>query len=243
MARGKDILLIDAGMHPMAVLATRLRRLGYRSVPVKTTDAAHEALVDPRYNVGIAVIPPDLPVAHLSGAIEALRALSEDGALPFLAAGPRPDAEDRRRLRDAGINEAVWEPVDQHTLRFQINKALADPEVIAQSRGTLRVPTDWPVRVRSGGREKEARVYSISSQGAYLATSRPSLPNTLVHVTLPLPSGPVQAAARVVMTNVPGNLMRRNLPVGMGVRFTATAVDTEAALQMYAEERSRSLEL
>jgi hypothetical protein len=45
------------------------------------------------------------------------------------------------------------------------------------------------------------------------------------------------------MTNVPGNLMRRNLPVGMGVSFTATPVEHEAALQMYAEDRFRQLEL
>ena len=57
------------------------------------------------------------------------------------------------------------------------------------------------------------------TNGAYLATARPSPRNSTLELKVPLPSGAVKLGARVAMTNVPGNLMRENLPVGMGIRF------------------------
>jgi hypothetical protein len=44
-----------------------------------------------------------------------------------------------------------------------------------------------------------------------------------------LPSGPVSLSAIVMFANVPGNLQRPNLPLGMGVRF-ATMTDSGFAL-------------
>jgi hypothetical protein len=45
------------------------------------------------------------------------------------------------------------------------------------------------------------------------------------------------------MTNVPGNLMRNNLPVGMGLRFVGATPEVQAALLVYAQERMRNLEV
>ncbi len=123
-----------------------------------------------------------------------------------------------------------------------MNRALSNPDPDRERR-CLRVPADWPVRLRVGTREKEARVYSVSATGAYLATQRPSLKNALVHLTLPLPAGSVTASARVVMTNVPGNLKRDNLPVGMGVRFTGTPSETVRAIEAFARARHQHLVL
>jgi hypothetical protein len=50
-------------------------------------------------------------------------------------------------------------------------------------------------------------------------------------------------AAHVVMTNVPGNLQHKNLPVGMGVRFENPPVDAEARLHVFAQERLSDLML
>ncbi len=243
MANPRDLLLIDAGDQPLQVLTGRLKRLGFRVIPVKTPEAAGDVIADPRFRVGAAVVPPDLPVANLRGALASLRGFAPSGELTFLATGPRPGAEEQARLRDAGVRFGLWDPVDSHTLRFLVNYSLADEPSLNRERRSLRVPADWPVQVRTGRREKDARVYAISAGGAYLATERPLMRRSLVHLTLPLPSGAIQATARVVMTNVPGNLMRRNLPVGMGVSFTGTPSDHEAALQTYAEERFRQLEL
>jgi hypothetical protein len=45
------------------------------------------------------------------------------------------------------------------------------------------------------------------------------------------------------MTNVPGNVMRRNLPIGMGVRFESLSDSASVALLVYAQERFRELSL
>ena len=243
MTTPKDLLLIDAGDQPLQVLTGRLKRLGFRVIPVKTPEAAGQVIADPRFRVGAAVLPPDLPVANLRGALASLRGFAPSGELTFLSTGPRPSHEERERLRNAGVRFGLWDPVDSHTLRFLVNYSLADEPSLNRERRALRVPADWPVQVRTGRREKDARVYAISAGGAYLATERPLMRRSLLHLSLPLPAGPIQTTARVVMTNVPGNLMRRNLPVGMGVSFTGTPVEHEAALQMYAEERFRQLEL
>ena len=43
MSTPKDLLLIDAGDQPLQVLTGRLKRLGFRVIPVKTPEAAGEA--------------------------------------------------------------------------------------------------------------------------------------------------------------------------------------------------------
>jgi hypothetical protein len=239
----RTVLFIDCGSRPLLELATRARRVGFRVLRAKTPEDAREALRDGRHAVGAVVIPPDLEAPDLSLALHGFRALVPDRELSVLVAGARPASSDSQRLRAAGAALGLFEPLDDHTLRFQLNRAAARRNPGAAERRALRVPTDWPVRVRMGGREKAARVYCVSSTGAYLATSRPSFRGSLVYLTLPLPGGPIDVAGRVVMTNVPGNLVRENLPLGMAVQFTGLALDATDSLREYAERQSAGLSL
>ncbi len=241
MSEDKTLLVVDAGAGPLEDLALHLREQRYRVVRVKTMDEGVTALRDPRYAVAAAVVPPDLPALDLERAIVAFRSGGAAESLPLLAAGQRPDADLRARLRRTGVEYALWRPVDEHTLRFQINRALAGGDPLVRSRDALRVPTPWPVRIRSGRRDKTGRVYTVSEHGAFLATARPSLPQSTLHFNLPLPGLEVRIAARVVMTNVPGNLEKKNLPIGMGVRFTGHSAETEEALRAFATERAEML--
>lgn len=243
MAKQKDILLVGTGGQAMQLLMTRLRRLGYRVVPVKSPEQAHLMLRVASQAIGAVVIPTDLPAVDLQGAIRFMRSVGGGSELPFLAAGRVASLEERRRLREAGVDLALWDPIDQHTLRFQINRALAGSSVVLGGRTALRAPADWAVQIVSGGRRKEGRIYSISASGAYLATARPSPRSSALELKLPLPSGLVKMGGRVAMTNVPGNLMRKNLPVGMGIRFVGSSPEIEAQLAVYAENRMRSLEV
>lgn len=240
-ASARSVLFVDCGSHPLVELATRARRVGFRVLRAKTPEEAREALRDGRHAVGALLIPPDLVAPDLRVALDGFRSLVNDRDLTVLVGGPRPPAHERQRLREAGAELALFEPIDDHTLRFQLNRAVAGHAASAAERRAVRVPTDWPVRVRMGGREKPARVYCVSATGAYLATSRPSFRGSLLYVTLPLPGGAVDLAGRVVMTNVPGNLVRENLPLGMAVQFTGIPLEIGDSLREFAERQADAL--
>jgi len=233
-----SLLLVDAGGEPMEDLSLRLRRMGFHVVRTKTPEQAAKALADPRFVIGSIVVPPDLPAYDLELALAAFRGLDAPRSLPLMAAGRRPDADRRDKLRRAGLGQGLWQPLDDNTLRFQVNRALAGGEPAPASRRAERVPTNWPVQIRSGDRQKPAKVYSVSSRGAFLATSRPSMVRAQVATVLPLPAGDVPLAAEVVMTNVPGNLLRHNLPIGMGIRFTGQSGEDERQITEWARERA-----
>lgn len=98
-------------------------------------------------------------------------------------------------------------------------------------------------QVFQAGRQKPARVYTLSSGGVYLETPRPTMRGARVEVELTIGAGPVRAAGVVVYTNVPGNLHRSNLPVGMGIRFSDVPEPSCAALRRLVAEASLSLSL
>lgn len=242
MATPDTLLVLDCGLSSFARLVVRARGVGLHAQPAKTPDDARELLRARRHAIGAAVIPPDLPAADLGAALDELRELAA-WQLGILVAGPRPDASRCDRLRRAGVDLALFEPYDDHTLRFQLNRALAEGRDLRRPRGALRAPADWDVVVRTGQREKPARVYTVSSAGGYVATPRPSQRGALVFLTLPLPEGAVRVTGRVVMTNVPGNLQHENLPLGMGVQWTGTAPEVASAIQSFAERREAALRL
>ena len=241
MSSRRTVLVVDAGGHPLEPAAQRLRLLGIPALRAKTGAEARAALVDPRAAVGAVLIPPDPPTLDLRKALRALSTLPDGTHLALLVCGPRPDAAGRARLREAGATLALWEPLDDHALRFQVNRAFAADMLQPQARRAERVPASWPVEVRIGSRARPAQLYSLSARGAFLATAGPALRRTLVHITLPLPSQDLRVAGEVVLTNVPGNLRKRNLPIGMGIRFLGLSGEAERALMGYTSERAHQL--
>jgi CheY-like chemotaxis protein len=243
MALRKSLLVVDAGGESLEPVARRLAGMGFQVLRAKTARDAQELARDPRFLVGAVVVPQDLPALDLAGSLRALRGSGPQGELPVLACGMRPDASQRERLRRAGAAHALWFPLDDHLLRFQANRALAGGIPVRVARSAERVPTNWPVQLRSGGRERPAKVYSISARGAFLATQATAHPKMLLHLALPLQAEDMRVAAEVVMTNVPGNLAKGNLPVGMGVRFRALDDNAEAALLAFTLARRELLQV
>ena len=239
----RTILLIDVGLEPMDLLNALARRLDYRVVRAKTTDEAVQMLMEPRFAIGCAVIPPDLPVPDLGRAVLALREAARSRDLPFLVAGSPRSEEASNALSAAGVQLPLWEPIDAHTLRFQLNRALSAGENFRRRRGARRVPSSARAVVHARGRTKDARLYTLSAQGAFLATAMPSLRGTEVEVELPLLASCGRMAGQVVMTNVAGNLMKKNLPAGMAIRFERLHVNEHAALELHVERKLRRLEL
>jgi len=241
LAQLRDVLLLGSSAPPLELLRARLARLGYRTIPAKTPEQAQMLLRISRGAIGAVVIPPDLPVVDLRRTVRFLSDVSPGGDLWFLAAGPTPPPDERARLRSAGVSYSLFEPLHDHVLRFQINRALAGSGVVRGDRRSVRAPTNWEAPVWVEGRRKTAHVYSVSASGAYLATPTPSPRGARIELELPNLGPRGRLTSRVVTTNVPGNLASSRLPVGMGVAFVNPPLDTEAVLHMFAQQRLDSL--
>lgn len=241
----KDLLVLGANAPEMELLRNRLGRMGYRAVPAKTPDQTRALLRVAGARVGAVIVPSDLPVMNLRSALLSLRTMVSSDELVFLAGGRDPGPEGRRHLRDAGVTLAVFDPCDAHTLRFQVNRALSGNERSRGQRRTVRAPTDLPVVIRTGaGRVKEGRVYSLSASGAFITVQQPCMTRAKVRLDMTVPGGArVAATGHVVMTNVPGNVMRRSLPFGMGVQFDQLSEAVSVSFLVYAQERFRALSL
>ena len=237
--RGGDrdpIFLIGLGDEHES-LARRVRSLGYR--PIRADDPTAAAMFLARLDrpVRAAIIPAGdrfldraRELAQLSGAC---------GGLRYVVTGkpPEPDAIDE--LRRDGVRFCLWAPFSDSELRFVVNRALYDP-TRGEVRDRTRVPTELLARVRKGERERQAGVYNLSCVGAYLETQRSALKGGRLMVALPLPAGEIQLQALVALSNVPGNLMRGNLPMGMGVEFLDVDAASQAALEQFVSQRAQS---
>jgi CheY-like chemotaxis protein len=238
----RSVLVMDGGGVPRAALAHRLRRLGYRTLRAKSPEDAFRLVEEHRHLVGVALIPADLAVIDLPAALAALAAGAPEGRLTYVATGAAPRDEALDELRQAGVRLALWEPFDDARLRFQVNRALVD-DAGALPRRETRAPVDLPAQVFQSGRQKPARVYTLAPGGVYLETPRPAMRGARVEVELPVGAGPLRASGVVVYTNVPGNLHRNNLPVGMGVRFIDVAEPAAIAVRRLVAEASLALSL
>jgi CheY-like chemotaxis protein len=236
-----SLLVLDGSDAPRAALVQRLREMGYRALRAKTPEEAMSIVEEHRHQVVAGLVPPDLAVADLAGALESLALRAPGGRLAWIVTGPCPAPEVLADLRAAGLELALWEPIDDARLRFQVNRVLASRATEALPRTQLRAPLDVPAQVVQAGRRKAARVYTLSTGGVYLDTPRPAMRGASIEVELNLGPSPVCVRGSVEYANVPGNLRRAALPFGMGVRFSgATDVAlarirravAEAALQL-----------
>jgi CheY-like chemotaxis protein len=239
----RSVLVLDGGGAPRAALAHRLRRLGYRTVRAKSPEDAFRIVEEHRHQVAVALIPPDLAVIDLPAALAALAAGAPNAELSYVVTGQRPGAEALDELREAGVALALWEPFDDARLRFQVNRALAADDFGGLPRREMRAPVELPAQVHQAGRQKPARTYTISAAGVYLETGRPAMRGASLEVEIPIGAGPLRLRGSVSHTNVPGNLQRSNLPVGMGVTFEELDETASNAIRRLVAEVSLALSL
>jgi CheY-like chemotaxis protein len=242
MSTQRTVLVIDGGGAPRGALTQRLRRLGYRTLRAKSPEQAFQLVEEHRQQVAAALIPPDLAVIDLAAALAALAAGAPDGMLSYIVAGSGPGPEALAELRAAGVALALWEPFDDARLRFQVNRALARFWDRPQRREP-RAPIDAPAQFHHAGRQKSARVYTLSAGGVFLETPRPAVRNAAVEVEVPVGPGDLRLPGTVLYTNVPGNLHRADLPVGMAVAFGAVSDPALAAIRREVAQISLGLTL
>ncbi len=236
MSESGHVLLIESLDGSSHKLAERIMAFGIEPILVTDFEEAQQALDQRRHLIAGVMIPTSLPSQTLKKEIKTLRRKGPASGLIFVSVGKSPTADERKKLRAAGMQIALWEPYDDGTLRFQLNRALGGDRD-AHGREHKRAPTYLLARIFVAGRTKDAVVYSLSEGGAFLETPRASMDGAHLDIELRLPTDHVRVAGEVIFSNVPGNLQRPNLPMGMGVRFDALASDLGTQLREYVAKR------
>jgi hypothetical protein len=236
------VLLIEATPGRLNEVARRIRLQG--AAPQIASGAAEAADLLPGGDLGVAAVLVDAALASRTLKKDLGRLQTAAGGLElyYVAVGEEPGNPARKKLRAAGIRSALWEPFDDATLRFQLNRAWnADRD--DHKRAHPRIPTYLHAQIGGGQRVKDGVVYSLSVQGAFIETPRASMSGAVVEVAIRLPNCFVETKARVVFANVPGNLQRPNLPLGMAVRFEELDPQASRKLKAYVKERLARLEV
>jgi hypothetical protein len=218
MRREKTILVLGADSAHMSAMDERVRALGYRSVRAETPDQAIEIAREKNLDYGVGLFEAQGFSASSGEALESIRRRTNSRHLHYIATGDEPGAAQRAVLRAAGVDIALWTPVEDRALRFQFNASMSGKHD-ASSHSEARAPIDVSATVSTGGQFNQVSIYSLSAGGAFLETTRPALPGADLEVTLLSPDGELSLDAHVLYTNVPGRLSQPTLPLGMGVRF------------------------
>lgn len=240
MSASHFILMIEHEASTTETLATRLVRLGVEPIRVPDLAEAIAAVKSRQYAFGAVLLPSDLPGKLVRKAMKSMR--RREPMLPAMAYGKKPDERQAAALRAAGVLLALWDGYDETVLRFQLNRLVAG-DASSADRGARRVPTHLPVRIQVGGREKVGMLYSLSQGGCFIETPRASMDGARLRVLVTLGETPLELDGLVVFANVPGNLQRPNLPLGMGVRFVDLPAEAGCTISDFVQARHHALEV
>jgi Tfp pilus assembly protein PilZ len=240
MSTGHFILLIEADPSLVGPLATQLVRLGIEPIRVSNLDEAVEVLKSGQYVLAGVLLPSHLPGKEVRQAMKRMHRC--EPMLPCMVYGKAPERAQRKLLRQAGILLSLWDGYDVGVLRFQINR-LVSGENQPSVRSSRRAPVHSPVRVEVGGRDKDGFLYSLSEGGCFIETPRASMDGAHIRLFFTLEEHDLEIDGVVVFANVPGNLQRPNLPLGMGVRFEDLPKAYRKPLVDFIQQRMNSLEV
>jgi hypothetical protein len=236
------VVLIEAEPGRLNDVARRVRLQG--AEPIQACGCAEAANLLPPPDLGTTAVLIDIALASrsLKKDLARLRLAAAGPDLFSLAVGAPPTSRVRKQLRSAGLQFALWEPFDDATLRFQLNRAWnADQD--DHKRAHPRIPTYLHARIGSGARVKDGVVYSLSHEGAFLETPRATMAGAVVDLAIQLPTCLIETQAQVIFANVPGNLQRPNLSLGMAVHFEGLDPPTSKKVKSFIKRRLSELEI
>ncbi len=234
------VLLIESDPERTEAVAAGLVRLGLEAVRVPDLADAVATVKAKEYAITAVIVPVDLPGSDVRKALKSMR--RREPVMPAMAYGKAPDGKQARKLRDAGVLLALSDGWDEGILRFQVNR-LVSGDTQTAVRGSRRAPTHALVRVLVGGREKSGLLYSVSEGGCFIESPRASMEGARLTLTFELDDRAFELTGVVVFSNVPGNLQRPNLPLGMGVRFDDVPPPALDSLKQFIQRRMETLEI
>lgn len=223
-------------------LAGRIVVLGYRALRANDLESAVHLIRRQDQPVRVLMFSPDAPFADRTHDLRRMGDASGALGLRSIVSGTQPNAAGLAALKRDGVRYALWEGFHDAELRFTLNAALYD-ETRGQLRPALRVPASLVARIKSSSGEKAGMLYNLSATGAFIETPRPNMPGGRITLTIEFSGGAVSTPANVVFANVPGNLQKPNLPLGMGVKFAGISPEAAERVAKYISERARSYEL
>jgi DNA-binding response OmpR family regulator len=234
------ILLIEHEASNSDALATSLVRLGIEPIRVTSLSEAAETVKSRQYAIRGILLPGDLPGTDVKNAMKSMH--RREPMLQAMAYGKAPDEAQRIHLRRAGVLLALWEGYDDGVLRFQINR-LVTRDTEHSIRSSRRAPIHTPIRILVSGREKMGILYSISEGGCFIETQRASMEGAHLRLMFRLANIDYALDGSVAFSNVPGNLQRPNLPLGMGVGFEDMPNEARWQLADFIRDRMDALEV
>ena len=237
-SNGEPVALIyDTEGAALGRLHDRLQRLHFRVAYANNLRDFGDRVDAEQDRLRAVLVSTHLPQSELARLFERASTERPERVPRWVVVGNRPGERERVQLRDLGVRLALWEPCNDTTLRFVVNEALCLHREV-ESRRSARVCTPLVARVHFNDRRLSAPVYNLSVHGAFLEARHLRPHGAQLEVEIPLPGGSVCLHASVVRTNAPGNLKRRSLPLGMGIRFEGIDPGVEGALSAYVEERA-----
>lgn len=228
----RALILTRSGDDSLEPVATRLTRLGVE-VSTLLTDSgpdAPSAVPDTAHQLVVTA-----PHGDLAAAGEILDELSSRDAHPapsLLVVGDEPGAEQRARIREAGVRWVLWAPFDDADLGFLVDAAMHLGQGHDPGRTRARVPMDSMAWIRSGPRREVGVLSSLSRDGAFIEMSEPFEPGASIRIEFELEGGHVSTFATVLDHRANGQLVRNP---GMGVSFYGLDPASRFAIREYVE--------
>ncbi len=236
-----QVLLYDYG-RAHDELAGRIVLLGYRTLRANDIETAVDLVRRQAQPVRVVMFPPEAQFTNRSAQLGRIGGAAGGLGLRMIVSGQRPAISELGALKRDGARFCLWRPFNDAELRFVLNAALYDP-TRGEARPNVRVPTSLIARAKAASGEKPGLLYNLSTTGAFVETLRPNLPGGRIQLTIEFPDGAVALHAVVVFANVPGNLQRPNLPIGMGMKFEGMTGAQSERVAKYVSERVRAYEL
>lgn len=241
MSQERIALIVDDPASSLGEVSLRLLRLGIDVVYTKEMDEAQLLARQEAWRVGAVLFPPGVDPTAAAGLAARIGTLRRGAPPELLVIGEEPAAEAKQRLRDAGVERALWEPFDESTLRYGVNAAVfggmqGDP------RREVRIATTLRGRTYVGLRRKDVLVSTLSVAGAYLETPHPDEPGSRLRLEIDLPEGPpLFTRAEVRYASEAGT--HHGLPTGMGVVFEPLGPPDEARVRAFLHEQAQRFTL
>jgi uncharacterized protein (TIGR02266 family) len=162
---------------------------------------------------------------------------SESGKnIPVIMVTSAGSEEARASCLAAGCDEIMTKPINRsHFLSFA--KKYLEVHERKESRYTSHIKIKF-------GQQKDALLtdytVNISSGGLFLSSPKllPVDTQLFVEFSLPEKDKIICCRARIAWVNEAGNLLKRDLPVGLGLEFVDIALDERIAIQEYIEKKA-----